>query len=103
MTVRYQIHTLRTRIHLDGVLHRRNVHPGNVGLLCAPTTGFPTTGSPEEVDVLAESERAECLFTPTFIDYQWSTLGGFHPRIHSMPTMATWSYLPDRVLRELGA
>ena len=97
-------HLVRKCSHcLAGILHR-DVHPGNVGLLCAPTSSFPTTDStsPGEVDALAESEQ-ECLFMPALIDYQWSTLGGFHPHIYNTPTIATWPYLSDRVLREPGA
>ncbi|KAI1783128.1 hypothetical protein LXA43DRAFT_904190 [Ganoderma leucocontextum] len=83
-------------MHCCGVLHR-DVHPGNVGLLCAPSSSLPT--NMKEVEVLVEQGY---LFTPTFIDYEWSTWASFHPRLHDMPIMAAWSYLSDRVLREPG-
>ncbi|KAI1790002.1 hypothetical protein LXA43DRAFT_1151010, partial [Ganoderma leucocontextum] len=86
----------RMRImHYNDVLHR-DIHPGNVGFLCAHDSGI----QPAHI-TMQQIEGRQDLFTPTFIDYQWSTMEGYHPRTGThMPPMAMWSYLSDRFLRE---
>lgn len=81
-------------MHKDGVLHC-DIHPGNIGIagcsgleeaLLAPGADMEGSGKP----------------TPTFIDFEWSRLHGYHPSLGDDISSGMWTYMSDRVVRQEG-
>lgn len=83
-------------MHVHDVLHC-DIHPGNAGLTPCSELG--------ELEAPFTAESAESMH-PTFIDFGWSLMGGFHPRASDGCSPVTWPYASDRVLcgdgKEIG-
>ncbi|EIW53427.1 uncharacterized protein TRAVEDRAFT_74756 [Trametes versicolor FP-101664 SS1] len=79
---------LMQKMHSNNVLHC-DIHPGNAGL--TPCDSLGVLVAPLTADT-AESTH------PTFIDFGWSQMGGFHPRGGDDNSVVCWAYASDRML-----
>ncbi len=79
-------------MHSNDILHC-DIHPGNAGL--TPASELHVLQAPFTANT-AESTH------PTFIDFGWSLMGGYHPRKGNDYSPVCWPYASDRVLRGGG-
>ncbi|OJT03409.1 hypothetical protein TRAPUB_6007 [Trametes pubescens] len=80
---------LMQRMHSNNILHC-DIHPGNAGLTPC-----------DELGVLRAPFTAETAESthPTFIDFGWSLMRGYHPRGGDDNSAVSWPYASDRILR----
>ncbi|KAH9914930.1 kinase-like domain-containing protein [Fomitopsis serialis] len=76
-------------MHASRVLHC-DIHPGNIG--------FPLCHNLQEL-LSALCQDTEEVY-PTFIDFEWARMQGWHPLLPLQRQAATWTYQSDRAVRD---